>query len=296
MIITAKNCWSKSTAKHKKYFDEYVDVQLKLKEKLLPPFIYDFLTNNHDLIRDGAEDDLRRLHAEYSTLQFRIDEENRKSVTEIILKIYDYDLFCDITTHRWSAYKLCEESNILTCPYCNLSYGHTISRLKKGGLRPSLDHFFDRATHPMFGISLNNLIPSCHNCNSSLKGSINFRKIPHLNPFIDAESIKITLDVTAEKGRVDLRLFDRAEILVEYDVDDPKCINSMKTFLLAERYKLLVSEARLIAKHMVTVSTGGNYDARHLEWALRGVSTSNYRDRVLGKMINDLAEKYLRKA
>lgn len=296
MIISSKNCWSKSIAKHKKYFDEYVVKKRDLEQPNLPNFIYDFLVLNHDKIRDGDENQFRTIHAEYSVLQFRMSENMRKIVEDIILKIFDYDLFCNITVNRWSAYKLCSDLNTLTCPYCNLAYGHTISREKSGGIRPSLDHFFDRATHPLFGISLNNLIPSCHHCNSSLKGSVNFRSIPHLNPLLDDESISITLNVTRIESRSNLKLFDNAQILFEYDKKNPKIFNTVKTFLLDERYKLLVKEARLIAKHIVTISTNQNYDAQHIEWALRGVSKDNYKDRVIGKMIMDISKKYMGKA
>ncbi|MCU6499220.1 hypothetical protein LPN04_15595 [Rugamonas sp. A1-17] len=296
MIISAKDCWSKAKSKHNTYFNSSVTAARDALKNELPLYLYDFLVTNHDKIRDGNENSFRLIHKEYSLLRDKMDKATKDSVDKNLGKIFNYDLFCDITVKRWSAYKLCEELNILTCPYCNLSYGHTITREKKGGIRPSLDHFFDKATHPLFAISLNNLVPSCHHCNSSLKGSVDFRVTRHLNPMLNAESIKISLNVDPVDGRKDLTLFDSAKIILEYDLSDPRCVNSVKTFLLAERYALLVKEARLIAKHMVTVSTGGDFDSQHIEWALRGVSSDNYRDRILGKMIRDLSAKYLARA
>lgn len=296
MIISAKNCWSKSKKEHTAYFNTKVAEGRNLYQTRMPGYLHDFLVTNHERIRDGKEEDFRSLHIAYSTLLYRMDKATRESSIEYIRKIFDYDLFCDITVNRWSAYKLCQKLNILTCPYCNLSYGHTLCREKAGGIRPALDHFFDRATHPLFAISLNNLVPSCHHCNSSLKGSVDFRSIHHLNPGSSMESIRIGLDVDPLEGREDLRLFDKAKIVLEYDTNDDRCVNSVKTFLLAERYSLLVNEARLIAKHMVTVSTAGEFDPEHVQWALRGVARDNYRDRILGKMIMDLSSTYLARA
>jgi hypothetical protein len=162
-------------------------------------------------------------------------------------------------------------------------------------VRPTLDHFFDKATYPIFAISLGNLIASCYHCNSSLKGKKNFFTRPHLNPLASAEKIKLTLDIDPLKARFDLRAFDSANIKLDFDSVDARTNNSVKTFYLQERYQLLVEEARFIAKHMAIYSTLPIPEPARLEWLRRGVNHTNYRNRVLGKLIKDFSDAFLPK-
>lgn len=59
---------------------------------------------------------------------------------------------------------LCDDLGIKVCPYCNRSYIHT---LKKNGVRPQYDHFFNKIKYPYLAVSLYNLIPSCSICNQA---------------------------------------------------------------------------------------------------------------------------------
>lgn len=47
----------------------------------------------------------------------------------------------------------------------------------------TLDHFFDKATYPYLALSLKNLVPSCHACNSKIKHS---KSIGDLSPTSDS--------------------------------------------------------------------------------------------------------------
>ncbi|UPT76678.1 hypothetical protein MN086_06375 [Sulfurovum sp. XGS-02] len=61
---------------------------------------------------------------------------------------------------------------IHTCYFCNIDFinvFNTKSKRKKNGF--TLDHLIDKATYPLFALSIYNLIPSCYICNSKLKGS-----------------------------------------------------------------------------------------------------------------------------
>ncbi|MBC2582898.1 hypothetical protein [Clostridium sp. DJ247] len=77
----------------------------------------------------------------------------------------------------WGAYSLLKEISIDTCPYCNRQY---ISILESnnsnliGKTRPELDHFLCKKEFPFYAVSLFNLIPSCHVCNSNIKKDIKF--------------------------------------------------------------------------------------------------------------------------
>jgi len=83
----------------------------------------------------------------------------------------------------WSDYALIMSSNLKVCPYCNRQF-ITPFLSKKGKVRADLDHFYPKSKYPYFSMSLYNLVPSCKQCNQSMKGD----KIPSMsavNPFED---------------------------------------------------------------------------------------------------------------
>ncbi len=53
--------------------------------------------------------------------------------------------------------------DIKTCPYCNRQFIQSFEALRAE--RPELDHFYPKASYPMFCLSFFNLIPTCHSCN-----------------------------------------------------------------------------------------------------------------------------------
>ncbi|MDK2091428.1 hypothetical protein [Aliarcobacter butzleri] len=87
---------------------------------------------------------------------------------------------------KYNAYFLCKELNINVCPYCNKNYMITISDTTNDIFtRPTLDHFFAKAEYPFLALSLYNLIPSCHICNSHIKKSKAFHIDTHIHPYFD---------------------------------------------------------------------------------------------------------------
>ncbi|GMQ59809.1 hypothetical protein AN1V17_42090 [Vallitalea sediminicola] len=96
---------------------------------------------------------------------------------------------------QWGAYSLLKELDIKVCPYCNRQYISIDESKKndiyKGKTRPELDHFLCQDKFPFLSMSLYNLIPSCHVCNSNLKSNLKLVKtkaedhIEALNPYQD---------------------------------------------------------------------------------------------------------------
>lgn len=87
---------------------------------------------------------------------------------------------------KYNAYFITKELNLNICPYCNKNYMVTISDIENDVFtRPTLDHFFDKATYPFLALSLYNLIPSCHICNSHIKKSKSFHIETHIHPYFD---------------------------------------------------------------------------------------------------------------
>lgn len=296
MIITAADCWISAKKQHSIYFDSNVKARLKLHKRALTKNIYDFLVTHHNLIRDGQEDDFRKIQVDLNIILSTFTLNAQKKIKSRLQRIYDYSIFQRKNVKIWGAYELCRNLSIETCPYCNLAFAHTIFEKNIPKIRPTLDHFFDKAKFPIFAISLGNLVPSCSNCNSSLKGTKDFFSIPHLNPLTSCEKIAITLDVNILKARFDHALLDVAPIKIDFDKKDMKVTNSVKTFCIESRYQKLVEDARIIAKGMlgfVSVPLPNTQDFERLNWVMRGVSIKNYRNKIMGKMIMDLSEDYL---
>lgn len=293
MIITAKNCWAGAKAKHDKYFDLYVKDKILAYQSNLTLEIYNFIIEKHDAIRDGNENDFRSIQADYDLIFNNISADDQLIVDAAVKNIFNYDLFSNKCKRRWCAYSLCDELGFKTCPYCNLTNEITLFEDDEGVMRPSLDHFFDKDRYPLFAISLGNLIPSCHHCNSTFKGTKDFLATRHLNPLYSDESIKILLDIDIAEARYDLSIFERANVKLHFDPAIISSNNSAVTFGLLARYQALITEVRDIASNIVEYSAGGNYHAGYERSVLRNVTKENYRDRVFGKMILDMSTEYM---
>jgi len=296
MIITAKDCWAPAKIKHAIYFNKNVKNRLKLQKRALTAGVHSFLVANHELIRDGGENDFRKIQEDLNKVLSLLTPKTQERVNRKLQRIYDYSIFQRKNVKVWGAYELCKNLSIETCPYCNLAFTHTVFDKNVPKIRPTLDHFFDKVSFPVFSISLGNLVPSCHSCNSSLKGSKDFFTNPHLNPLISTEKISILLDVDILKARFNHTLFDFANIKIEFDVKNLRAANSAKTFCLEPRYQKVVSDARRIAKGLTSFISSpipNTIDFERLDWLTQGVSKSNYRNKIMGKMIMDLRATYL---
>lgn len=111
---------------------------------------------------------------------FGITPGNAAETYPFVNRILDYDNFDKY------AYWVSSEIGVNTCPYCNRSYIHTV--LSKSGseiIRPTFDHFYPQSKHPFLALSFYNLIPSCYNCNSSLKTATSITPLTHLHPYIE---------------------------------------------------------------------------------------------------------------
>ncbi len=143
---------------------------------------------------------------------------------------------------EYNAYKLAENLGVNTCPYCNLNSIYTVidneeNEIKnKELLRPEFDHFFDKATCPILSLSLYNLIPSCYQCNSNLKGGKKFDLENYLHPYIDDidKEIKFEIKIKDVKFYYTVEGF---EILV--NTTSKKAENHNKVFRLKERYQYI---------------------------------------------------------
>ena len=133
----------------------------------------------------------------YNSFKFNIDVKAKsKAQKQIITKyrklhsiiedIFNYETSFSKKTTKYSTYNLAKNLDINTCVYCNRMYTKTVFFPEKK-TRPEFDHWFPKSKYPLLALSFYNLIPSCHICNSSLKGAINLSLSDYLHPYIDDE-------------------------------------------------------------------------------------------------------------
>lgn len=84
----------------------------------------------------------------------------------------DYSLLSDKKRHN-----LIDSLGIKTCPYCNRQYITSWTDDKNGKTTADLDHFYPKSLFPLFALSAFNFIPSCHICNSLMKGDLYYETI-----------------------------------------------------------------------------------------------------------------------
>ncbi len=151
----------------------------------------------------------------------------------------EYKTFTNKKKIKYNAYELAKKLNVNVCPYCNRNYTFTVineinNEREEELTRPEFDHFISKKEYPILALSFYNLIPSCHICNSTLKGE---SQIELLNPYLD------NFD---KKAKFSLKLIDSTfyhsiygfEIeLKENNSKDKKTKNTISTFRLKELYQ-----------------------------------------------------------
>lgn len=107
-------------------------------------------------------------------------------IKKSVEKIFSYkDWFCNKESKYYSAYDLAKNLERNSCTYCNRIYTSTINSKGRNIIRTTLDHWFPKTNFPLLALSFYNLIPSCSNCNSLVKGATNFNLNDHIHPYVD---------------------------------------------------------------------------------------------------------------
>lgn len=82
--------------------------------------------------------------------------------------------------------KIILKLDINICPMCNSNKIEIIKDFETGkDYRPAMDHFLASSRHPIFSLSLYNLIPCCYTCNTTFKGSKETFYLQYHNPYVN---------------------------------------------------------------------------------------------------------------
>jgi len=145
----------------------------KLKRKHSP--LYNFIKRELETIITAEPKDLNKLIIKKIPYKLRHKSQ--------LKKIFNYDSFSK-NYYGYGAYNLAKLLDIRVCPYCNRQYTFTVL-IENGKTRAEFDHFFSQSKYPYLALSFYNLIPSCHICNSNLKGSENFSLSRNIHPYLE---------------------------------------------------------------------------------------------------------------
>lgn len=183
-------CFIRKKLNQGRCIDNCVICTSKITSITLPNIIRDFIiqTNNLDNIINGNPIELFNLHNQFQNI-VTAGNFNKAIVKTRIEAIFSYkNWFCDKDSKYYSAYDLANKLNRNTCTYCNRIYTSTIINNKGNKIiRPTLDHWYPKSDFPLLALSFYNLVPSCSNCNSSVKGATNFNLSDHIHPYVDKE-------------------------------------------------------------------------------------------------------------
>lgn len=273
----------------------------------LPPrnaLIGELLTAHGGCLAIARPDALRKIISLTEQKLKTVAKAERIAFQEECTRIFDYGRFAAKSTKNWNAYSLCMTADYRLCPYCQQSLAVTIYRdSKSGALRPTLDHFYPKHKYPYLALSLYNLIPSCHPCNSSLKGQKDFYKNEHLHPYEDDEVICYDFDIASYIQHRELALTTQApqvsiRKLASHHRLHGKLQRSIATFLAQERLAVSEPEVSRFIEALLSYSPERLDEINRTiflnsNWALTpevaiNFSRANYKNEWLGAIKRDL--------
>jgi len=197
--------------------------------------IKNFLSRNFKSILIEKPDKIKDLDSQYKELLKSLNKKDKSLARQLIGKIFNYDNFIEKKVKKYDAYDLAKKLDVRVCLYCNRQYTLIVkkgSRRNEHIIRPEFDHFFAKSEYPLLALSIYNLIPSCHICNSTLKGKVEFRLEDHLHPYID--DCLPHYKYCYKPYDIETILGNNTNLEVEIKTNDRKIRNSANLFKLEE--------------------------------------------------------------
>lgn len=206
-LIGVNNLIEDTRYNMKKYYD-----QVRYIEDIIS-----IINPNWQLTRkevSGLKEFKRMVYSELYNLKGR--KATTKGLRQTIREKFRH-LFID----KWGAYELVSELGVRVCPYCNRQF-ISILNVKSGKTRPELDHFYPKSEYPFFALSLFNLIPSCHVCNSNFKGKKNTSGLGHtikecLNPYDRGFENELVFKIEGVKDNLDYLIDNNLDFQIKLE-------------------------------------------------------------------------------
>lgn len=211
----------------------------------------------------------------------------------IIKQCFDYSRF-SLKGTGWNAYALVCAHKLRICPYCqahhvNYHVDPAATTLEdQYRVRPPLDHFLPKSSYPYLAVSLHNLIPSCAQCNSSIKSTADPLALGVVNPHDGSIAVEIRFSAigsipAALKGTVD-------DIQINLVATGDQSTALMEAFLLRERYQWYRHEVKDLidryADHLAMPATLRAVVSR--ERFVLGCLLTQVEERMIGLCLRDV--------
>lgn len=303
MLINISDIWPVETeTKHRNYVENEINPKAA-KSKTLKSLFTKF---SLDYIATAKPNELRKI---INFVSSELKSSNQKEIDDFHTEsreTFDYETFTKKDSLFWDAYKLCRTSKYKFCPYCQQNMAITLYRDKKSqAIRPTLDHFYPKSLYPYLSLSLYNLVPSCFNCNSSLKGDTDFFLKPHLHPYEDNEVISHTIDYDhyIEHRKGTRSLSSCISISLDYKniqkEEKERANRSIDTFLMKDRIDFIEIELSRFIEIMQLLGEGRIEEINRKIFPTNKVteenilqfSISNYKNEWIGSVKRDLYKK-----
>lgn len=169
-------------------------------------------------------------------LPFSIEDKGKIKSTDFgeeVLKLFNYKACRGSLKFIW----LVNELDINICPYCNYEHTFKIKHKNDELILFEFDHFVPKVVAPYLSLSFFNLIPSCHPCNSTLKGSTIFTIDKYIHPYIDNLNSNIRFSINKPVINHDANSFDvEIEEISNISVDRERSERTYSLFAIQERY------------------------------------------------------------
>jgi 5-methylcytosine-specific restriction endonuclease McrA len=265
-----------------------------------------YFKTNLSVILVGSPPELRRIirEVEHNFPDFATycDRRPRKNsllfdaaldaLCDLVDKLFDYDTFSE-GGGGGGAYALIREYNQRLCPYCQLQFVNYHVKAGKGKLtmRPDLDHFYPKSKYPYLSISLCNLVPSCHQCNTSVKRTKDPRKTNLLHPL--EQHPLVAVDYGCVSKLPPTLVNSESDFAISLKGRDPASDDFVDFFELAERYKWYGAEVMDVYRRYqryLELDPSLRAAIRHEEYLL-GYAHCDARQRIAGFMLSQMVRK-----
>ncbi|HCG7676075.1 TPA: hypothetical protein NJ441_004117 [Vibrio parahaemolyticus] len=217
------------------------------------------------------------------------NDHHSPALNKLIYKLFNYDTHGKFKSRsKPSLRDLISSLNFRVCIYCNRNYTTNFEDGSKNRPTFTLDHFHQKEKHPIFALSLYNLIPSCSICNTVIKGS---RSLSHYkNPY------------SKDYNFHELSIF---KIQPNYSVnlvsDNKDCRDYIRDFKISKIYechnteiKEFVKKRRIFNNNLIEIMAEvSKRDSKEIKSYLFGSynDTENMGDESLSKLRIDLAKQ-----
>jgi len=154
---------------------------------------------------------------------------------EEVLELFNYKSCRGSLKFIW----LVNELDVNICPYCNYVHTFKIKHKDNEMILFEFDHFVPKVVAPYLSLSFFNLIPSCHICNSTLKGSTIFTLENYIHPYVDNLHSNIRFSIDKPVLNYDVNSFDvEIETISNVTVVKDRSERTYSLFNIQERYNM----------------------------------------------------------